>query len=111
MDAFGPRTQRQELIFSYSMKDTEDLAGPQRHKGCKMDAFGPRTQRQELIFSSSMKDTDDLAGLQNAQRLKNLRMGTSLGSAVGSPLRAGKIRNVHTEPVIENRSENEKRHF
>ena len=30
MDAFGPRTQRQELIFSYSMKDTEDLTGRQK---------------------------------------------------------------------------------
>ena len=33
------------------------------------------------------------------------------GQPQGPPLRAGKIRNVHTEPVIENRSENEGRHF
>ena len=39
MDAFGPRTQRQELIFSYSMKDKEDLAGLQNAQRLKNGRF------------------------------------------------------------------------
>ena len=58
MDAFGPRMQWQELIFFYSMKDTEDLAGHQNARRLKNGGF--------WTYMHRMMGLSELGGLKVA---------------------------------------------